>query len=91
METIKVNFGRINGEKVWSVCSPNDKGCVIARSVVKSHIDKVLPRTETDEDYFRLVARYMSKVFFSILDDNGVKYDKKEFAFNCEGQIYSHK
>lgn len=91
METkeIKIGFGTINGKKVWTVCDKNNKGLTIARSHDKSDIDRKLPHTDTTEEYFYMVAKFMSKVYFAMMQDNGVAVeDRRQYTFNCENQIY---
>mgnify|MGYP003474153582 CR=1 FL=1 len=91
METINVGFGRINGVKVWPVEKKKKNGFHIGKSVDKSTIDKVLAPTDSNEAYFYAIARYMSRRFFSMLDEHKIAYNKSEFEFICEGQKYSHK
>lgn len=89
MEKVNVFLGTApTGEKTWGVMAKNNEGHIIAVQTIKSALDKTLPNTKTNEEYHLLVAEYASLMYFDLLKKYDVPFEKKDFCFDCEGQIY---
>jgi len=92
METIKVTLGTApNGVTVWCVAGKKPDGLHIGRSVEKPYLDKTLPQTQSPEEYHYEVAKYASKMYFEMLTDYGVQFNKEDYEFDCCGQFYPQR
>ena len=92
MNTINVTLGTApNGVRVWGVSGKKNDGLHIGRSVEKPYLDQKLPPTASDEEYHYEVAKYASKMFFEMLKDYDVPFNKDDYEFICCGQRYTIK
>lgn len=92
MNTINVTLGTApNGVTVWAVSGKNNDGLYIGRSVEKQHLDMTLPPTKNNEEYHYEVAKYASNMFFEMLKDSDVPFNKDDYEFICYGQRYAIK
>lgn len=92
MKTINVTLGTaLNGVTVWGVSGKNNDGLYIGRSVEKPYLDRTFPPTTSDEEYHYEVAKYASNMFFEMLKDYGVPFNKDDYEFICCGQRYTVK
>ena len=92
MKTINVTLGTApNGVTVWGVCGKNNDGLYIGQSVEKPYLDRILPPTKNNEEYHYEVAKYASDMFFDMLKDNDVPFNKEDYEFICYGQRYAIK
>ena len=92
MNTINVTLGTApNGVRVWGVSGKKNDGLHIGRSVEKPYLDQKLPPTASDEEYHYEVAKYASKMFFEMLKDYDVPFNKDDYEFICCEQRYAIK
>ncbi len=92
MKTIKVitDFAP-NGARVWTISGEQPNGLYVCKMVEKAYLDHILPPSSSNEEYWGLVAKHMSKVYFDMLDECGSEYNVAEVQFDCNGQIYKPK
>lgn len=88
MVVINVSLGHApNGEIVWGIAYDSELSVdgTCGSAIEKSHLDKMLPKTNSKEEYWLEVAKHASSMLVDKLKDKELIYN---FEFVCNKITY---